>query len=87
MADLVREILEKMVPPLRELQRNDIFSEAEISSIVDRREDFEYGLKKRQVDKVGFWTFCSTFVFCALTSQLSVALTFCVMRVRPSLIR
>jgi hypothetical protein len=52
MADYVREIMEKMVAPLRDLQRHGIFSEAELASIVDRREEFEYGLRKRQVDKV-----------------------------------
>ncbi len=58
MADYVREIMEKMVAPLRDLQRNELFSEAEIASIVDRREAFEYGLKKRQVDKVGACHVC-----------------------------
>ena len=52
MADYVREIMEKMVPALRDLQENEIFSPQELKSIVDRREEFEYGLKKRQVDRV-----------------------------------
>lgn len=55
MADYVREIMEKMVAPLRDLQQNEIFSAKEVASIVDRREDFEYGLRKRQVDKVRYY--------------------------------
>lgn len=65
MADYVREIMEKMVNPLRDLQQNEIFTEKELASIVDRREGFEYGLKKRQVDKV-----CLLFV--CLVGPLSV---------------
>jgi len=52
MADYVREIMEKMVPALQDLQQNEIFSEPELSAIIDRRESFEYGLRKRQVEKV-----------------------------------
>ena len=52
MADFVREIMEKMVPALRDLQRKGVFSPAEVASIVERREGYEYGLRKRQVEKV-----------------------------------
>jgi U3 small nucleolar RNA-associated protein 6 len=47
MADSVQRLLEEMVPELEELQQKKIFTDAEIKSIVSRRTQFEYRLRRR----------------------------------------
>ena len=54
MADAVTAILERMVPELEELQERGIFTPAEVKSIVRKRSDLEYGLKKRAVTPEDF---------------------------------
>ncbi|KAL4452190.1 hypothetical protein ABPG75_007852 [Micractinium tetrahymenae] len=46
MADTVRYLMEEMVPELEALEERGYFSRAEIRAIVQRRQDFEYALKR-----------------------------------------
>ncbi|KAI8101795.1 hypothetical protein M9434_006861 [Picochlorum sp. BPE23] len=54
MADSVRRVLEQMVPELEELERRGYFSRAEIKSIIQKRQDFEYDLQRRAALKSDF---------------------------------
>ena len=47
MAEQVQAILERMVPPLKDLRDRGLFSPDEIRSIVDRRRRAEYLLQRR----------------------------------------
>lgn len=48
MGDEVQEILDEMVPALKDLQDRSIFTPQEIHQIVDRRRSSEYDLRRRQ---------------------------------------
>jgi U3 small nucleolar RNA-associated protein 6 len=54
MAEDVQHQLEYMIPELRDLEERGIFNEIEIKSIVKRRTDFEYKLKRRISRKEDF---------------------------------
>ena len=54
MADSVRRILEEMVPELDALEQVGYFSRAEVRSIAQRRQDYEYALQRRLPDKSDF---------------------------------
>lgn len=51
MADTVRYLLEEMIPELEDLEKKGYFSRAEIKQIVQKRQDFEYLLKRRAAMK------------------------------------
>ena len=54
MAEQVQDALDQMVAPLRDLMDRHIFSEEEIRSIVKRRRDSEYLLRRRTARKADF---------------------------------
>lgn len=54
MADNVRRVLEEMVPELEDLEKRGYFSKSEIKQIVQRRQDFEYNLRRRAALKTDF---------------------------------
>jgi len=47
MAEQVQAILERMVPPLKDLRSRGIFTDAEVRKIVERRRRAEYALQRR----------------------------------------
>ena len=47
MADTVRGLMEAMVPELEDYETRGYFSRAEIGAIVQRRQTFEYNLRRR----------------------------------------
>ena len=51
MADTVRYLMEEMLPELEALESKGFFDRAEIKAIVQRRQDFEYALKRRAAMK------------------------------------
>ncbi|KAI3438077.1 hypothetical protein D9Q98_000519 [Chlorella vulgaris] len=51
MADTVRYLLEEMVPELEALEQRGYFSRSEIRAIVQKRQDFEYALKRMAARK------------------------------------
>jgi len=51
MAEQVQAILDRMVPALRDLMDKEVFSEPEIKSIVARRRESEYLLRRRSARK------------------------------------
>ncbi|GFH22397.1 uncharacterized protein HaLaN_19857 [Haematococcus lacustris] len=54
MADTVRYLMEEMIPELEELESKGYFNRGEIKSIVQKRQDFEYALKRRAAFKRDF---------------------------------
>lgn len=54
MADTVRNLMELMVPELEDYERRGYFSRPEITSIVKRRQNFEYSLRRRNAVKIDF---------------------------------
>jgi U3 small nucleolar RNA-associated protein 6 len=54
MADTVRRVLEEMVPELEDLEQRGYFSKNEIKQIVQKRQDFEYNLRRRAALKADF---------------------------------
>ncbi|KAG0325842.1 U3 snoRNP protein [Dissophora globulifera] len=54
MADTVQFYMEEMIPEMRDLEQKGIFSKKEISSIIKKRERFEYALKRRISKKADF---------------------------------
>jgi U3 small nucleolar RNA-associated protein 6 len=52
MAEQVQATLDQMVEPLQDLQQRNVFTPAEIHAIVERRRDYEYMLRRRNVRKV-----------------------------------
>ncbi|KAG0348325.1 U3 snoRNP protein [Podila minutissima] len=54
MADTVRFYMEEMLPEMRDLEQKGLFSKVEITSIVKKREKFEYALKRRIAKKADF---------------------------------
>lgn len=54
MADTVRYLMEEMIPELEELEKKGYFSRSEIRQIVQKRQDFEYALKRRATLKKDF---------------------------------
>ncbi|KAI8371436.1 U3 small nucleolar RNA-associated protein 6-domain-containing protein [Radiomyces spectabilis] len=54
MADTVQFYLERMVPELEDLEKKGLFSKVEIKSIVKKRTNFEYALKRRIAKKIDF---------------------------------
>lgn len=47
MADKVQDVMEGMIPVLKDLQEREIFSETEIKSIISKRREFEYRVSRR----------------------------------------
>lgn len=47
MAATVQYLMEHMIPELEELEKKGYFSRAEIKKIVQKRQDYEYRLKRR----------------------------------------
>ncbi|KAG9296416.1 hypothetical protein G9A89_015008 [Geosiphon pyriformis] len=54
MAETVQFYLEQMVPELEDLEQKNIFNKPEIKSIIKRRTNFEYALKRMQSQKIDF---------------------------------
>ncbi|KAF8928593.1 U3 small nucleolar RNA-associated protein 6-domain-containing protein [Dissophora ornata] len=54
MADTVQFYMEEMIPEMRDLEQKGIFSKKEITSILKKREKFEYALKRRISKKADF---------------------------------
>lgn len=54
MADTVRYLLEQMIPELEDMVKKGYFSKHEVKEIVNKRQDFEYRLKRRAALKVDF---------------------------------
>ncbi|KAK9727368.1 U3 snoRNP protein [Basidiobolus ranarum] len=54
MADTVQYHLENMIPELEDLEKKKIFSKEEIRSIVKKRTNFEYSLKRRSPKKIDY---------------------------------
>ncbi|KAG0170590.1 U3 snoRNP protein [Apophysomyces sp. BC1034] len=54
MADTVQFYLERMVPELEDLEKRGFFSSVEIKSIVKKRTNFEYALKRRITKKIDY---------------------------------
>ncbi|PKC59348.1 hypothetical protein RhiirA1_493130 [Rhizophagus irregularis] len=54
MAETVQYYLEQMVPELEDLERKEIFTKEEIKSIVKKRTNFEYALKRRPAQIIDF---------------------------------
>lgn len=52
MAEQVQAALDQMVEPLQDLQERNVFTPAEIHAIVERRRDYEYMLRRRNVRKI-----------------------------------
>jgi U3 small nucleolar RNA-associated protein 6 len=48
MADRVQFILDRMAPSFRDMEQFGVFSAQEVRSVVKRRTDFEYRLRRRQ---------------------------------------
>lgn len=63
MADTVRSLMEAMVPELEDYERRGYFSKTEIGSIVQRRQQFEYNLRRRNALVVDFLR-CGVFRGC-----------------------
>ena len=51
MADSVQRYLESTVPELKDLQKRRIFTADEIKSIIKRRTEFEYSMRRRGIDR------------------------------------
>lgn len=60
MADTVQYLMEKMIPELVDMERRGYFSRAEIKKIVQKRQDFEYLLKRRTALKEDYYRFVTT---------------------------
>ncbi|ORX93777.1 hypothetical protein K493DRAFT_284390 [Basidiobolus meristosporus CBS 931.73] len=54
MADTVQYHLENMIPELEDLEKKKIFNKEEIRSIVKKRTNFEYALKRRSPKKIDY---------------------------------
>ncbi|KAG0048132.1 U3 snoRNP protein [Gryganskiella cystojenkinii] len=54
MADTVRFYMEEMLPEMRDLEQKGLFTKKEITSILKKREKFEYALKRRIAKKADF---------------------------------
>ncbi len=54
MADTVRYLMEEMIPELEDLEKKGYFSRAEVKAIAQKRQDFEYSLKRRAALKRDF---------------------------------
>ena len=54
MADTVRYLMEEMIPELEDLEKKGYFSRTEVKRIAQKRQDFEYQLKRRAALKRDF---------------------------------
>ncbi|KAL7747212.1 U3 snoRNP protein [Sorochytrium milnesiophthora] len=54
MAESVQTFLESLVPELRDLEEKKLFTKAEIKSMIKKRTDFEYALRRRTPQKSDF---------------------------------
>jgi hypothetical protein len=54
MADTVRAIMEAAVPELQDYEARGYFTQGEISAIAQRRQRFEYNLRRRNAEKMDF---------------------------------
>eukprot|EP01104_Vermistella_antarctica_P009119 TRINITY_DN2325_c0_g1_i1.p1 TRINITY_DN2325_c0_g1~~TRINITY_DN2325_c0_g1_i1.p1 ORF type:complete len:626 (+),score=166.27 TRINITY_DN2325_c0_g1_i1:322-2199(+) len=54
MADAVQQLMEDMVPEIEDLQKREIFSQPEVRSIVKRRRQYEYTIKRRRPELKDF---------------------------------
>ncbi|GLC41226.1 hypothetical protein PLESTB_001525000 [Pleodorina starrii] len=57
MADTVQYLMEQMIPELEDLERKGYFSRAEIKKIVQKRQHFEYLLKRRAALKEDYYRY------------------------------
>ncbi|GIL45686.1 hypothetical protein Vafri_2881 [Volvox africanus] len=57
MADTVQYLMEQMIPELEDLQSKGYFSRAEMKKIVQKRQDFEYLLKRRTALKDDYYRY------------------------------
>ncbi|GFR40073.1 hypothetical protein Agub_g616 [Astrephomene gubernaculifera] len=57
MADTVQYLMEQMIPELEDLEQKGYFSRAEIKKIVQKRQNFEYLLKRRAALKEDFYRY------------------------------
>lgn len=54
MSEQVEEILESMVPALKDLQERELMSAMEVKTLVEQRRQYEYKLQRRQPRKADF---------------------------------
>ncbi|KAG2501138.1 hypothetical protein HYH03_000955 [Edaphochlamys debaryana] len=57
MADTVQYLMEQMIPELEDMERKGYFTRAEIKKIVQKRQNFEYLLKRRAALKEDFYRY------------------------------
>jgi len=54
MADAVERLMEDMLPELEDLVKRELFTNDEIRSTIQKRRNFEYTLKRRQLERVDY---------------------------------
>ncbi|MEW5311765.1 MAG: hypothetical protein WDW38_003451 [Sanguina aurantia] len=57
MAETVRYLMEEMIPELEDLEKKGYFSNSEIKQVVQKRQDFEYLLKRRTALKTDYYRY------------------------------
>ena len=57
MADGVQFVLDRMAPTFRQMEELEVFEKGEVKSIVKKRTDFEYVLKRRQLTVGDFYKY------------------------------
>lgn len=55
MADTVQYLLEEQIPELEDYETKGYFTKAELRQIIQRRQDFEYRLKRRAALKHDYY--------------------------------
>ena len=55
MADTVQYLLEESIPELEDYEARGYFTKAELRQIIQKRQDFEYRLKRRAAMKVDYY--------------------------------
>lgn len=55
MADTVQYLMEQMIPELEDLEQKGYFTRAEVKKIVQKRQNFEYLLKRRAALKEDYY--------------------------------
>ena len=55
MADTVQYILEESIPELEDYEKKGYFTKSELRKIIQKRQDFEYRLKRRAAMKVDYY--------------------------------
>ena len=55
MADTVQYLLEESIPELEDYETKGYFTKSELRQIIQKRQDFEYRLKRRAAMKVDYY--------------------------------